>query len=455
MIGYLLLLIAIALFFTSKRKWSILLFLIFAMQGLRLLPDELLGSKSQDMAFVYMIIIGTYSAIYEQEDSFYLPYNRNAVWMLILFLFASAAFSLYHYKFSAFQVLQGGRHLFLFASYFFLRKTKPNDIEWILKALFYITALHAGLYIFQCITHLPVLGVPEEEALNKATKIYRYYNYPQLMPFYLLVGMLYPRALNSHVVGTSLFLFIVAILLTQGRTFIVMNALICCLGFLMRGKLTNLVQWALIGSIIALPFVGSVANRFTEDKTESDINTIISGRFLDYAASGKGDRGNLTFRFAWVAERFLYLKDRPNGEKIFGLGMISDSQRDVVNNKYHFIIGLNNEQKETIQLSTGDIAWGNFLTQFGIGGTIILLLLWCSLFGYLLKLRHLNPYLMCGTLYLLFQFLNSIADSHLSDTGNMVFPMLLCTYGLAIYLNYDEGENEEFEMIEDYDPNPH
>lgn len=425
------------------------------MQGLRLLPDELLGSKFLDLAFLYMIFIGAYSAIYERETAFYLPYNRGAVWMLLLFLSASAVFSLLYYNFSALQILQGGRHLFLFASYFFLRKVKQDDIEWVIKVLFYITVVHAGLYILQCITHLPILGVTEKEALNIATGTFRYYNYPQLMPFYLFVGLLYPFVLSKRLLRTSIVLFIVAILLTQGRTYIVMNALICCVGFLMRGKLTRLVQWALIGGIIALPFLDSVANRFTEDDTESDVTMILSGRFLDYAESGKGDRGNLTFRFAWVAERFAYLQDRPIGEKIFGLGMISDSQRDVVNNKYHFIIGLKDEKKETIQLTTGDIAWGNFITQFGEGGTIILLLLWCSLFGYLLKLRHMNPYLMCGTLFLMFQFLNSIADSHLSNTGNMAFPMLLCTYGLAIYLNDDVEECNDYEKLEDHEYNPY
>lgn len=445
MIGYLLLFIALTLYYTSHRKWSILLFVIFAMEGLRLLPNELLGSKFLDLAFLYMIIIGTYSAIYERDVNFYLPHLRSTVWMLIIFLISSAVFSLIYYKFTPFQIFQGGRHLFLFASYFFLRKVKKEDIEWIFKALLYITVVHAGLYIVQCLTHLPVLGVSATEAFNERAGIFRYYNYPQLMPFFLLLGLLFPQLLSKRTLQISILLFIISIFLTQGRTYIIMNIFVCLIGLMMRGKLTRLAQWAIIGGIVALPLVDSVISRFNEEETSSDISEILSGNFINYANSGVSDQGNLTFRFAWLAERIIYLKGRPIGEKFYGLGMISDSQ-NIVNNKYQFIIGLKNSNKEVTQLYTGDIAWGNFVTQFGGGGTILILLLWCALFGYLFKLRHIHPLLMCGTLFLLFQFLNSIADSHMSNTGNMAFSFLLCTFGLFAYMdNYeiDEAENEE------------
>lgn len=461
MLGAIILIIAILLY-PSQKRWSILLFIIFSMQGLRLLPDEVMGIKFLDMAFVYMIAINIYSLIYERENTFFLPYERFFVWALLSFLLCSAAFSFIYYDFSLMQILQGGRHLFLFAAYFFLRKLSREDIEWVIKALFYITLIHAGLYIIQCITKLPVLLVSAKTAMNVRTGEFRYYNYPILMTFYILLALLHPEQLGNKLAKFSILIMAVAIVLTQGRTYIVANAMICLVGLLMRGKLTRVAQWAIIGGIAILPFMDAALSRFTEDKTESDIAQILSGDFMSAAQTGQLQQGNLTYRFAWVAERYLYLKDRPLGERVFGLGMISDSQTDVVNRKYRFVVGLSDKEHGIYQLSTPDIAWGNFLTRFGALGTILVLALWITLCIYLFKLRKLHPFLLCEFLFLLYLFFVSIAESHISDLGNLVFPILLCALGLTMYLNYEEVEDDEYdegeddyELIETYESNPY
>lgn len=464
MLGIILLTIALFLYPSQHKRWSILLFIIFSMQGLRFIPEDVIGFKYMDMAFIYMLVINVCSAIYERDTTHYLPYERYLVWGLLGFLLCSAAFSFIHYRFSFIQILQGGRHLFLFAAYFFLRKVNREDIVWIIKAIFYITLVHAGLYIIQCVTNLPVLMVSAKSALNIHTGEYRYYNYPILMTFYILLALLHPEQLGSRLAKVSILVMIIAIVLTQGRTYIVANALICLVGLLLRGKLTRVAQWAIIGGIAILPFMDVALSRFSEDKTESDITQILRGEFINAAQTGQLRQGTLTYRFAWVYERYLYIKERPISEKAFGLGMISDSQTDVVNSKYHFAIGLADEEHGVYQLSTPDIAWGNFVTKFGAVGTIILLSLWIALFVYMFKLRHLHPLLQCEFLFLLYLSITSISESHLSDLGNLAFPMLLCAFGLSLYLEYGDDEeeedeeynnDEEYELIGTYESNPY
>lgn len=458
MLGIIILIIAILLY-PSQKRWSILLFVIFSMQGLRLIPDEVMGIKFLDMAFVYMIAINVYSLIYEREVPYYLPYEQFFVWALLGFLTCSAAFSFLYYDFSLMQILQGGRHLFLFAAYFFLRKVNREDIEWVIKALFYITLIHAGLYIIQCITKLPVLLVSAKSAMNTHTGEFRYYNYPILMTFYILLALLHPEQLGNKLAKFSILIMAVAIVLTQGRTYIVANAMICLVGILIRGKLTRVAQWAVIGGIAVLPFMDAALTRFTEDKTKNDIAQILSGDFMTVAQTGQLQQGNLTYRFAWVTERYLYLKDRPIGEKIFGLGMISDSQIDVVNRKYRFVVGLSDKEHGVYQLSTPDIAWGNFLTKFGAVGTILVLAIWITLCIYFFQFRFLHPILQCEFLYLLYLFVTSISESHISDLGNLAFPLLICAYGLWLYLEndyYGEDEDEDYhELIEAHESNPY
>lgn len=458
MLGITLLIVALMLYLTRYKRWSIFMFILFSMEGLHFIPEDVIGFKYLDMAFIYMIVINIYSAIHERSTTHYLPYERFFVWALLGFLMCSAAFSLIHYDFSFLQVLQGGRHLFIFAAYFFLRKVKREDIEWVIRALFYITLIHAGLYIIQCITKLPVLLVSAKTVMNVRTGEFRYYNYPILMTFYILLALLHPKQLGSKLAKLSIIVLIVAIVLTQGRTYIVANAMICLVGLLMRGKLTRVAQWSIIAGIVVLPFADTAISRFTKDKTRNDIAQILSGDFMTAAQTGQLQQGNLTYRFAWTAERYLYLKDRPMGEKTFGLGMISDSQTEVVNRKYRFIVGLSDREHDVYQLYTPDIAWGNFVTKFGALGTLIVLLLWIALTTYMGKLRTLHPYIQCEFLYLLYLFFTSISESHISDLGNLSFPMLLCTLGLACYLEYDEDEDEECEneeMTEAYESNPY
>lgn len=442
MLGIILLLIALLLYPTSLKRWSLFLFIIFAMQGLRFIPEDVIGTKYLDLAFVYMAVINVYSLAYERDATHYLPYERFFVWGLLIFLLCSAAFSIIHYDFSFYQVLQGGRHLFIFAAYFFLRKVPREDVEWLIKAFFYLTVVHATLYIVQCLTHLPVLLVSTRQVLNYNTGEMRYYNYSPLMTFYLLLSLLQPAKIGSRKARWAILLLTVAIILTQGRTYLVTNAIICLIGLLLRGHVTRIMQWTIIGGIAVIPFIDAISARFTESNTESDITQILRGDFKNNARTGRLQGGTLTYRFAWVTERYLYLKKQPLGEKMFGLGMISDSQTDVVNRKYQFVIGLSDKEHGVYQLYTPDIAWGNFITRFGGMGTALIILLWISLGGYMYKLRHLHPYMLCGALYVIFLFIGSIADSHISDLGNLVFPLLLCTLALAICLDTDDDEEE-------------
>lgn len=447
MLGIALLLLSLVLYPTKYKKWSVLLFILFSMDFMRLLTEDVLGVKSVDLGFVYMIIINIYSYFYEREEfEEYIWINRLVFWMSLFLLF-SVGFSYLYYGFTSYQILQGGRQLFLFLSYYFLRKSKPEEIEWIIDALFKITLVHALLYIIQVLTGWDVLFYGEA-SIDKITGVARYYNFPTLLPFFLSFCMLYTNYQGRRISILAIVILLVALFCTQGRTYIMTTIAVMLFGIALRGPASRVLYGTIILLICIIPFLDLLTMRFSnEGETSDDITSILDGSFKKDVVEGRQQQGTLSYRFAWVYERAIYLNERPLGEKCFGLGMISDSQIDVVYSRYHFFTGLLNEENdEPTQLSTPDISWGNILTKFGYLGGSFFLLIWIYSSIVVYKNRNLHPIILCGFVFICSLWLCSIADSNLSQSGFLAFPMLLVTY--ACHKEIEEETEDEEEDIE-------
>ena len=82
MIGILLLIFAIHYYFTSHRKWSILIFLAFCFKGFQLLPDAVIGFKNTDLAIMYCAVICPFTVLFERGS---ITQDRTLKIMLIFF----------------------------------------------------------------------------------------------------------------------------------------------------------------------------------------------------------------------------------------------------------------------------------------------------------------------------------------------------------------------------------
>lgn len=426
MLGIFLLTISLLLYVKRKKKYSILLYLLFMTQGLRIFTDDILGVKNLDLAFIYTITICIYSFFHERRFGLFKDKILNKlIWGLFIFLIISAYFSRYYYGFTWYQILQGGRHHFLFLGYFFLRKIKKEDVIWIFHFLFYFTLIHSVLYCIQVITQLPVLPYGEFH-IEEATGLARYYNSPVLLTFYLYLCSIFPHYLRTKHTKYAVVIFLVTLFCTQGRTYISLTIFCLIIGLLLRGQTKKIIKNVLILSIAILPFADMLIARFDEGGTDSDLNEILTGQFMDRAYTGDMRGGTMSYRLAWVYERMLYLNNRPISENIFGLGMISDSQSEIVQSKYRFWLGLTNKETgETTQLVTPDIAYGNLITQFGYVGGLILLSIWIKLFFVIYKRRKEHELIFCMSLLMLNYIIGSISGSSISTTGNLIIPFLV------------------------------
>lgn len=430
MIGLFLLITSIFLYVNGNKKWSLLLFVFFMSNGLCLLTDSIIGVKNKDLALIYTVVVLIYSSIYERRkvkiksDSILI----NSIYLFSIFLLLSALFSYLHYRFTFIQILQGGRHHFLFLSYFFLIKTNRADVEWILHKLFIITFITSILYVSQVLTGLPFLPYDLGEALvDKSTGLARYYNSPPLLTIFIFITILFPNQIKSIYTKYAPFVLLTAQIFTLGRIEIATTLAVLFIGLLLKEKASKLLKTALILGICVLPFIDLlVARAGSGAETNSDLKEIVNGDFQSRVFTGDMSGGTMSYRLAWIMERVLYLNNRPLGENIFGLGMISDSQIDVVNRKYNFQLGLLDEKSGyRTQLITPDIAYGNLITQFGYVGGCILFFIWLRILVISFQNRKVNPWLFCLFLVLVGYLIRSMSGSTISNSGNLAVPFLL------------------------------
>lgn len=198
--------------------------------------------------------------------------------------------------------------------------------------------------------------------------------------------------------------------------------------FISKWFLQKIVKYGLLGLIAITPFMPILMERFESDdkSTGGDLQAIISGDFMNVNGQFAG---TMTYRFALVYERMAYLADRSIGEQIFGMGLLSDQQKELVRKMYHFNIGLKNrETGEVVQLSTPDIAYGNLICRLGFVGMAIYLVIWGIMLVQAYKNRKINMIVFCLFLYLFNYIFGSFSGATISYTENIVLPMMLIVY---------------------------
>lgn len=456
MFGYILLAIAIVTYIIELRRVSLFIFVTFMLNGWSVLTDTVLGVKNFDLAFIYTIVVLLLQIFYDDHPTIKDKKLRILIFIFFVFMLLNVNFSSVHYHFNSYQILQGSRASFLVLSYFFIRKISTKDILWLNNVFFYITLITSILYILQVFFDLPVLPYDSENVKrDEYTGILRYYNHPPLLYWYIFVSILAPQLIKSRLTFLSSFVFITALVATQGRTQIGMTIGVLVLGVIMQNRVKSIIGSVLVGLFVISQFADIIDARFEgefNNSTESEIESIFSGGIQETVEAGNAyNVGTLTYRLAWYYERALYLHDQPFLEKVFGLGLISDSQIETVEKLYDFSLGLRDGDGNIMQLSTPDISYGNILTKYGYLGGILYLSIWFYLLLFFFKNRKESDYPFLSFLLILNMFLISLAGCSISNQGNIIFPFLLYIFMLHHIEKKPEAINSP--QIEDHGQN--
>lgn len=430
MLGLLLLLLAIILYFQPKYRYiSYFLYLSFMLGyngGFGLWTDQILGIKNHDLAVIFTGLINIYLIL---NKKIYLPrlswikfYN-----LLVLFIAACFLFSLIHYQFSFYQVFQGGRNYLLIASLPILIQVRPYELNRILQLLIIIVSITSILYILQIIIGRPIMPYNGNGTTDPSTGLIRLYNSPYNVSFFLTLTFILPNYFKGPIALYRL-IFFCALLCTLGRTGIFSGIMMVLLALLLNGKFSSLAKYSILIAIMLIPFIGTLSKRFEKGGTQNDIQQIMKGQFDENYQSASD--ATLTYRFAWIYERAEYLSRRPLGEQIFGLGLISDSQKKV-HQMYHFKIGLFDKNINQItQLSSPDTSYGNLIVNLGFAGTIIYMIFAISLTVFFVKNRNIHPLFIACSSYSIILFIISFSGNSLSQTKTFSFLFIF----IPIYL---------------------
>ena len=403
--------------------------------GFGLWTDEVLGMKNKDLAIIYTFVISLYLI---SQNNYKLPKIGFIKWykIFIIFFLCDIIFSYIHYGFSFYQILQGGRDFILIFSLPILINIKENELSKLMKLLLYVTIITSILYILQIVVGRPLMPYGGEPSIDPSVGLIRMYNSPALLDFFLIFTFVKPEYFGKRV-NLLRALFFITLICTFGRTGIFSTIVSVLLAMMFLGKTSKMIKTIIIIGLLFIPFIGMITSRFEGGGTSDDLSAIKSGNFQNFEM---GEGGTMTYRIAWVYERFDYLINRPMWEQVFGLGLISDSQ-PIVNKRYNFKIGLPDPTTGIpAQLSTPDIAYGNILSKLGLCGSFIYLMLLVNITLFLYKNRKENVLVLICSAQIIMLFINSLAGSALSYPKNFV--MHFISIGTLFYIKKNFSLNK-------------
>lgn len=425
MIGIILLLLSVSLYTKRRyRIWSVFLyfgFLLGTLGGYNILTDSVIGVKNVDLALFFMLYVIVYK--WTIVKSFFIEKIGLFCIIFTLFIFVSFLFSVIYYDISWSVALRASRSYYLINSYFVFRTLTDKEFKQILYLLLKITYITSIIYVLQILVGKPLMPYPWSYNYEGTFHLIRLYNFPTLLGFFLFASFSDEKVANNPKYRLVFFLTLCA---TMGRTMLVCGILGILILTMLEKSSKSIVNILLV-AILLIPTYQYFSDRFLKGNTIDDLNSVKTGEFEDWRA---GTGGTMTFRIAWIYERWNYIEERPIWEKFFGLGLIGEGERQI-QKMYKFHIGLKNERGETVQLATPDIMYGDVLTHLGIGGGLLYLWIVGLMIVFLWKKQNISTWSRVGFVSLFVCVLESFSGSLLAYPKNLSIYLFIIAWNIS------------------------
>ncbi len=413
-----LLVIGLVLYFSGKRIVSAIIFFFFLLKGFQLIPEEFFGLKPTDYAVVYIFILFIWGCI--KYDNF-IPKNKISLLIAIYLSFILFEMSLsrlyYHIPWN--EIIRTSRQHLLVLSYFIFRRLDKTEIGNIINILFCVVLVQCCLFIIQVFTGLPILI--GNETNFKYGWLYRCYNIPMMLCFYVFYGIFCNPFKNKTWIIISSILPIITVFSPMHRSWSIIFIIVLTFGFLLKfGMLKSLRNILISGGVVFVLLV--FGSFYIGNRTISDINKVTQGEYMDIEDVELDTESTLLFRLAHFYERYLITTETTIGTA-FGVGFMTEGSKYTYNN-FNFVIGLfDKTTDEVMQVDTSDIAWSSLILRYGVIGSLIFI----CFYGYFILFyckNHSNPIALSMMLYLLFILGLSITSDQLYYINYLVLPLM-------------------------------
>lgn len=419
------LLYGLALYVQGQKERGTFVFFFFLTGGFHFLNQGWCPVKYTDFAVVYLIAVALLNIV-KGNDKFFKPEIKIYKVVTIIGLYITLEFVrtiVLEEEFFSLALANYRTYIPLF-SFWLVQELKGQEVKHLLKQIAVITVISTVLFDLQPLLDIKIL----QHANIEET---RYRNIPYLAYFFMFLATV--RLGFGRLKTVSLvFVFLLAIILTQHRAVMLSYAFCVCLYLFLSKKGGKLLQYVMIGLIVFLFAGETIINRFeggTKDRsTIDDIKTVMN---LDYqsAVSNEFDNenGTFSFRVLLLMERVDYMLNHPR-YAVFGIGTRHEDSPKT-QEQFDFNLGTINHRTELIgQISSGDLAWVNPLMRFGFFGIVLFLYMSWVVIKYLYGRRKESNMAMSAFLFYLFLIIISFKNDHLYGNMQMFFVYLLIEY---------------------------
>lgn len=432
MIGLLLLILSLFLFYTERFVPSVIIFFILLTNGFQLFPVQIMMAgiplgKGSDLAMIYLIlfVLGKIRDITAINRLY--PVFKFALY-IISFVIVDAIFSILFMKYSLVNVVQVFRPYLFLLSFVIFFSVPIRQLQIVFHIIALATVFQSLLFILQIVSGTPIL-LSQSGTSDIATGVLqgsgytRFYNSPFfLFPalFYFLFVFRFKIALYQYL---TLGILLMAVVGPAHRSGILSVVFAISIYALLKQSFTKrLVYISVLTSLfVVTSFVPVISDRI--DEAFADVQTTLFSK-LDLNSIDIQQNTSM-FRIGHFLERYEYVVKQPLGW-LFGIGLISDNSKEVT--KLPFQIGLNSETTGgVVQVDTSDLIWSPLIVTLGIIGTLIYVLSFGKVLIFMYEEIEITKYAIMGFLVLLYAFIVSVTSIVLLEISFRTIIVLILT----------------------------
>jgi hypothetical protein len=430
MIGLLITLLAIYLYWEPSTRYLSVFFVFFLITGgFQIVPANLMElspagvSKTHDWVLLY---IGAILVIAPRDFLSLESWSKNKpVGVFLLTLLFLAAYSILYVGVEQTVVIRVLRNYLFFLVLIPFIQLPKEDFSKTLRLLVYATTVASALYCLQPFLGMTILNGPPLEGKENMEGLIRFYNLPFLLVPVIFLLFSRNKDLGVKFFGLLLAINLLAMLLSQHRN-LLMTILLCYFIYLLISGKLQLKNVLVYGTLAAGLFIGVDTyfdNRFSKGIVELSESTKDVTPYYLYSTN-ISEVSTTEFRRLHFLERFYYAQEKVS-TSLFGLGFLTEDSGLV--DKFSFNIGLTSEYGEVAQVDTSDISWSVFVVHFGIIGTIILLSVYISYAFRFIQMRRYE-YCKVGLLFTITLLIISFYGVEIIMPYSVTFIMFLGAY---------------------------